>query len=320
LIGCLSALMTKLTHIKEHPLLETVLVALMSYCTFLASEAIGFTGIVAVLFCGIIQAHYTYNNLSEKSKSWTRDFFELLNFMAENFVFVYIGVSVFTFQQHLWNPTFIVCALFSCLIARAFHVYSLSALINLTPSRQGKERIPGNVQHMLVFCGLRGAMAFSLAIRNVATPSGRLFLTTTLVIVMVTVILSGGLTIPMLQCLKIKLNLGSRHVAGASHTRNQKQITTVEEEDNDDTSSLTDLTPTVRIKTDPKSKSFVGNLWRNWDRTFMKPFFTHSGPLLSETLPQCCIPCGTAFTTEEQILQSTLAQESVVNLRNSSGQ
>lgn len=57
---------------------------------------------------------------------------------------------------------------------------------------------------MLVFAGLRGAIAFALAIRNTQTPERQLIFTTTLCIVIATVLVCGSLTTLALQCLKIQ--------------------------------------------------------------------------------------------------------------------
>ena len=83
--------------------------------------------------------------------------------------------------------------------ARALSIYPLSFLINLSRSKQNK--INRNMQHLLLFSGLRGAMAFALAIRNTSSPARRLILTTTSIIVIVTVILCGGFTNKMLAIL-----------------------------------------------------------------------------------------------------------------------
>ena len=88
------------------------------------------TGIVAVLFCGITQAHYTFNNLSKDSKQATKNFFDLLNFMAENFIFSYIGVSMFTFPKHHFDPVYISAAFVAIFLGRALNVYPLSGTIS----------------------------------------------------------------------------------------------------------------------------------------------------------------------------------------------
>ena len=74
------------------------------FCSsYLIAEICQMSGIVSVLFCGIFQAHYTYRNLSVQSQQRTRQLFETLNFLSENFIFSYLGVSMFTFGHHYFR-------------------------------------------------------------------------------------------------------------------------------------------------------------------------------------------------------------------------
>ncbi|CAC5370571.1 SLC9A6_7 [Mytilus coruscus] len=199
-LGCVNAL---ISFIRDHPLLETALLFLMSYMSFQACEAAELTGIVGILFCGITQAHYTYNNLSEESKHRTKQLFELMNFLAENFVFLYIGVSIFTFQYQYWHAGFIFASVFSIIVARFCNIYPLSLLLNIGR----KNKIKTSFMHMMMFSGLRGAIAYALSIRNTATTAKKLMVSSTMFIVLITVILCGGLTTPMLQWLQIRVGV-----------------------------------------------------------------------------------------------------------------
>lgn len=116
------------------------------------------------------QAHYTYNNLSDDSRVRTKSLFELLNFLAENFIFSYIGVSMFTFPKHHFDVAFICISfvrwlwlvsyrdfpyLFSwsfqiaVALGRAANIYPLSFLLNFGR----KPKISRNFQHVLFFSG-----------------------------------------------------------------------------------------------------------------------------------------------------------------------
>ncbi|XP_052747019.1 sodium/hydrogen exchanger 7 isoform X6 [Bicyclus anynana] len=292
LIGCLTALMTKFTHVRDWPLLESALFVLTSYAAFLIAEVFELTGVVAVLFCGICQAHYTYNNLSADSRNRTKQLFELLNFLAENFIFTYIGVSMFTFPKHHFDPWFIIAGFLTSMLGRAVNIYPLSFLLNLGR----KPPIPMNFQHMLFFAGLRGAMSFALAIRNTVSEARQAMLTTTSLIVIATVVLQGGAATHALAYLRIPTGQGQNDENEALPYR--------------DVRSLYQSTETSRPDTPHGGgdgggeKARLARLWGAVDSKLLKPLLTHARPPLTETLPSFLRPLGRILTTTRQYTQS----------------
>uniref|UniRef100_A0A8C4FF29 Solute carrier family 9 member 7 n=1 Tax=Dicentrarchus labrax TaxID=13489 RepID=A0A8C4FF29_DICLA len=267
LMGAATGVVT-FTKLHCFPLLETALFFLMSWSTFLLAEACGFTGVVAVLFCGITQAHYTYNNLSEESTKRTKQLFEVLHFLAENFIFSYMGLALFTFQNHIFSPIFIIGAFIAIFIGRAFNIYPLSFLLNLGR----RHKIKGNFQHMMMFAGLRGAMAFALAIRDTATYARQMMFTTTLLIVFFTVWVFGGGTTPMLSWLHIRVGVDPDQ----------------------------DLQPCGDRQSKTKQESaWLFRLWYTFDHNYLKPILTHSGPPLTSTLPAYCGPLASCLTSPQ---------------------
>ncbi|XP_030556713.1 sodium/hydrogen exchanger 6 isoform X3 [Drosophila novamexicana] len=325
-MGCFTALLTKFTRVRDFPLLESALFVLMSYSTFLLAEATELTGVVAVLFCGICQAHYTYNNLSEDSRQRTKQIFELLNFLAENFIFSYIGVSMFTFPKHHFDAGFIITAFICAALGRAVNVYPLSWLLNI----KRKPKISSNFQHMLFFAGLRGAMSFALAIRNTVSDARQTMLTATSLIVIFTVIIQGGAANFFLNWLKIPVgvddeteqlnnyqvhsvynSMDNSHSApdvegGAGAGRGKTRLSSGADSNLDTPLDGNAATATIAAggrRRNSHEKAILARIWGNFDTKYMKPLLTHSRPTLLETLPVCCNPIARLLTTTQQLTQ-----------------
>ncbi|KAM6441762.1 sodium/hydrogen exchanger 9 [Liasis olivaceus] len=265
--------LTKFTKLCEFPMLETGLFFLLSWSAFLSAEAAGLTGIVAVLFCGVTQAHYTYNNLSADSKMRTKQLFEFMNFLAENVIFCYMGLALFTFQNHVFNALFIFGAFVAVFIARACNIYPISFILNLGR----KQKIPKNFQHMMMFSGLRGAIAFALAIRDTESQPKQMMFTTTLLIVFFTVWVLGGGTTSMLTWLQIRV--------GIDPDEDQKIETATQAANNLDKS------------TTKAESAWLFRIWYGFDHKYLKPILTHAGPPLTTTLPEWCNPVARLLTS-----------------------
>ncbi|XP_072945233.1 sodium/hydrogen exchanger 6 isoform X15 [Epargyreus clarus] len=302
LLGCFTALMTKFTHVRDWPLLESALFVLMSYAAFLIAEVFELTGVVAVLFCGICQAHYTYNNLSSDSRNRTKQLFELLNFLAENFIFTYIGVSMFTFPKHHFDPWFIIAGFLTSTLGRAVNIYPLSFLLNLGR----KPPIPMNFQHMLFFSGLRGAMSFALAIRNTVSEARQAMLTTTSLIVIATVVLQGGAATHALAYLRIPTGQGQNDENEALPYRDVRSTGDVGFglRNLDAPTASSDMATETPRSGEAGEKARLARLWGALDSRLLKPLLTHARPPLTETLPGFLSPLARILTTTRQYTQA----------------
>ncbi|XP_062988245.1 sodium/hydrogen exchanger 9 [Elgaria multicarinata webbii] len=268
-----TALISKFTKLCEYPMLETGLFFLLSWSAFLSAEAAGLTGIVAVLFCGVTQAHYTYNNLSADSKMRTKQLFEFMNFLAENVIFCYMGLALFTFQNHIFNALFIFGAFVAIFIARACNIYPISFILNLGR----KQKIPRNFQHMMMFSGLRGAIAFALAIRDTESQPKQMMFTTTLLIVFSTVWVFGGGTTPMLTWLQIRVG--------------------IDPDEDLKTETATQAANNLDKNTTKAESAWLFRIWYGFDHKYLKPILTHAGPPLTTTLPEWCNPVARLLTS-----------------------
>lgn len=166
---------------------------------------------MSLLFCGICLKHYAYHNMSRRSQLTTKFTFALMAQLTENFIFIYLGLSLFTESGLEYKPLFILVTLIGICVARWCAVFPLSALINWViryrARRRGidsvAEELPNNWRFMLFWAGLRGAVGVALA-AGLTGGNGLFLRATVLVTVVLSVIIFGGTTARMLEILNIR--------------------------------------------------------------------------------------------------------------------
>ncbi|CCC70619.1 hypothetical protein NCAS_0F01350 [Naumovozyma castellii] len=216
-IGILVALLLKHTHIRRFPQIESCLILLIAYESYFFSNGCHMSGIVSLLFCGITLKHYAYYNMSRRTQITIKYIFQLLARLSENFIFIYLGLELFTEVELVYKPMLIIVTAISICVARWCAVFPLSRFVNWMyrmktirsmSSTVGDriaipDEIPYNYQMMTFWAGLRGAVGVALALGLQGEYKFTL-LATVLVVVVLTVIVFGGTTASMLEVLKIK--------------------------------------------------------------------------------------------------------------------
>ncbi|KAF9646162.1 sodium/hydrogen exchanger [Thelephora ganbajun] len=206
------SLLLKHSSLNYYPHIETCLVALAAYTSYFLSNGLNMSGIVSLLFCGITLKHYAYHTMSRRTQRATKYIFSTLAQLTENFIFIYLGLSLFTSAPssepvtHYVKPLFIIVTTVAVTFTRYAAVFPLSEMINFFHKHargQRNEEIPHSYQMMLFWAGLRGAVGVALA-AGFPGDNAQPLRTTVLVVVVLTVVLFGGTTARMLEVLGIR--------------------------------------------------------------------------------------------------------------------
>ncbi|EHK18841.1 uncharacterized protein TRIVIDRAFT_193921 [Trichoderma virens Gv29-8] len=209
-VGIGTALLLKFTYVRRFPKIESCLIILIAYATYFFSHGVHASGIVSLLFCGITLKHYAYFNMSRRTQLTTKFVFQVMSQLSENFIFIYLGLALFTDNALQFEPPLIIVTICAVCAARWVAVFPLSKAINwfirYRARRRGLEvgdELPYNYQAMLFWAGLRGAVGVALAALLTGENSYALR-ATVLVVVVLTVIIFGGTTARMLEILGIR--------------------------------------------------------------------------------------------------------------------
>lgn len=114
------------------PIKETSLILLTGYATYLLGEICGFSGIITLFTCSIIMGRYAFMNISMESQRGTGLAFETVAYVAEAFVYAYLGASIFSISGK-WSAfgfSLLLIPIFP--IVRGVMVYLLPCIYKLS--------------------------------------------------------------------------------------------------------------------------------------------------------------------------------------------
>lgn len=193
------ALLLKHVGLQKTPSLEFCTVCLFAYGPYFLAEGLHLSGIMAILSSGLVMSHYAHYNLSFMTQVTVQQVFRTFAFMAESCVFAYLGMAIFSFS-HSFQPAFIIWSIILILVGRGLNILSLSLLVN----KFREHKITPQQQFIMWFSGLRGAIAFALALHlPFEEETKKVIVSTTLVVVLFTIIVFGGSTSPVIKLVQL---------------------------------------------------------------------------------------------------------------------
>ncbi|KAG6459459.1 sodium/hydrogen exchanger 8 [Manduca sexta] len=266
LFALVSALLLKHVDLRKNPSLEFGMMLVFTYAPYVLAEGIHLSGIMAILFCGIVMSHYTHFNLSTVTQVTMQQTMRTLAFIAETCVFAYLGLAIFSFR-HRVEPALVVWSIVMCLLGRAANIFPLALLCN----KFREHKITKKMMFIMWFSGLRGAISYALSLHlGFSDETRHVIITTTLIIVLFTTLFFGGSTMPLLKFLR-----ANKKTKRSRSLRKQKEVSLSKTKewgqaiDSEHLSEITEEELEVNYSHATRLRGFV-----RLDMKYLTPFFT----------------------------------------------
>ncbi|CAP22181.2 Protein CBR-NHX-3 [Caenorhabditis briggsae] len=201
-IGIIFAIVTSLAtkYTQEIKILAPVFIFLLPYMAYLTAEMVSLSSIIAIAVCGMLMKQYIKGNITEAATNSVKYFTKMLSQCSETVIFMFLGLSTISSEHHV-DVMFIAATLVFCLIYRAVGVVVQCYILN--KFRAKKFELVD--QFILSYGGLRGAIAYGLAVSIPSSIAAKpMFITTTIAVIYFTVFLQGITIRPLVNCLKVK--------------------------------------------------------------------------------------------------------------------
>ncbi|KAI1297202.1 Sodium/hydrogen exchanger 8 [Halotydeus destructor] len=263
----IAALLFKYIDLRKHPSLEFGMMLVFIYAPYGLAEGLHLSGIMAILFNGVVMSHYAHFNLSPVTQITMQQTLRTLAFIAETCVFAYLGMAIFSFNLMI-KPSFIICSLILCFVGRAANIYPLSYLCNYFR----EHKISKKMMFIMWFSGLRGAICYALALHlEFEEEHKRVVVTTTLIVVLFTLTFLGGSTMPVIKFMNAEQKRPSRGKKRKSKSRSITLSKTKEMGQAIEAEHLSELTE-EEFEVNFLRTNLTGFL--KFDVRYLMPFFT----------------------------------------------
>ncbi|KJH43584.1 sodium/hydrogen exchanger 3 [Dictyocaulus viviparus] len=215
IVGLIAAfivsLITKYTN--KVRILAPVFIFVVPYMAYLTAEITSLSSIIAIAVCGMVMKQYVKGNITTAAANSVKYFIKMLSQSSETVIFMiditvidrllinrFLGLSTMS-SNHYWDTAFVCATIGFCLLYRTIGILVQCLFLN----KFRHKKFTKIDQLILSYGGLRGAIAFGLAISIPETIMARkMFITTTIVVIFFTVFLQGTTIRPLVNYLNVE--------------------------------------------------------------------------------------------------------------------